>query len=80
MIKAINKYCPGSGKLVRPDSLTVYRGVTVGFCNPGCRDDFVSNIMARPKDRHYFDALIKENELNHTAGLFRLYAKPAGYL
>ncbi|HEX8449025.1 MAG TPA: hypothetical protein VF652_05490 [Allosphingosinicella sp.] len=22
------------------NSLTLYRGVTVGFCNPGCRDKF----------------------------------------
>lgn len=40
---AINKYGPRSGKPVQSDSLTRYRGVVVGFCNPGCRDDFAGN-------------------------------------
>jgi hypothetical protein len=31
---AINRYCPHSGKPVAGDSLTTYRGLTVGFCNP----------------------------------------------
>ena len=31
---------PWSGKPVSADSLTVYRGAVVGFCNPGCRDKF----------------------------------------
>ena len=60
---AMNKFCPRSGKTVEPDSLTHYRGVTVGFCNPGCRDDFAENINERPKDSVYFDVLIKEKEL-----------------
>ena len=38
--KAINNICPWSGKPVSQDSLTEYRGHTVGFCNPGCRDKF----------------------------------------
>ncbi len=59
-MNSINRYCPRSGKPVRGDSLTTYRGVTVGFCNPGCRDDFVSNKQDRPSDRNYFDILIKE--------------------
>ena len=37
---AINGICPWSGKPVRADSLTLYRGHVVGFCNPGCRDKF----------------------------------------
>lgn len=37
---AINETCPWSGKPVADDSLTLYRGRTVGFCNPGCRDKF----------------------------------------
>ena len=57
---AINKYCPRSGKPVVADSLTTYRGVTVGFCNPHCRDDFAANVDERPNDTRYFDALIKE--------------------
>lgn len=40
MSDAINDNCPWSGKPVSDDSLTRYRGQTVGFCNPGCRDKF----------------------------------------
>ncbi len=36
----INEVCPWSGKPVAADSLTLYRGDVVGFCNPGCRDKF----------------------------------------
>ncbi len=36
----INEVCPWSGKPVAADSLTLYRGSVVGFCNPGCRDKF----------------------------------------
>lgn len=57
---AINQYCPRSGKPVSSDSLTEYRGFFVAFCNPGCRDDFQANVNERPKDRVYFDTLIKE--------------------
>ncbi len=39
--KAINEYCPWSGKPVDAQSLTLYRGHVVGFCNTGCRDKFV---------------------------------------
>lgn len=37
---AVNDTCPWSGKPVQPDSLTLYRGYVVGFCNPDCRDKF----------------------------------------
>lgn len=37
---AINDTCPWSGKAVSADSLTVWNGHVVGFCNPGCRDKF----------------------------------------
>lgn len=37
---AVNVKCPWSGDPVQPDSFTVYKGHTVGFCNPGCRDKF----------------------------------------
>ncbi len=60
---SINQYCPRSGKPVQSDSLTQYRGVTVGFCNRGCRDDFAANIEQRPSDRQYFDVLIKEQDI-----------------
>lgn len=36
----INRHCPMSGKPVSADSLTLYKGRVVGFCNPGCRDTF----------------------------------------
>ncbi len=36
----LNPVCPWSGKPVAADSLTLYRGDVVGFCNPGCRDKF----------------------------------------
>jgi hypothetical protein len=36
----INDVCPWSGDPVSADSLTLYRGQVVGFCNPGCRDKF----------------------------------------
>lgn len=38
----VNRTCPWSGKPVQADSLTLYRGRVVGFCNPGCRDKFVA--------------------------------------
>ncbi|MEM7377323.1 MAG: isochorismatase family protein, partial [Pseudomonadota bacterium] len=55
---AVNRHCPRSGKPVSPEALTQYRGETVGFCNPGCRDDFDSDPAARPADRRYFDRLL----------------------
>ena len=36
----VNDVCPWSGEPVSSDSLTQYRGAVVGFCNPGCRDEF----------------------------------------
>lgn len=63
-MEVVNRYCPRSGKLVQSDSLTVYRGVTVGFCNIGCRDDFAENQDERLKDKSYFDTIIKENDIN----------------
>ncbi len=36
----INSHCPWSGKAVSQDSITQYKQVWVGFCNPGCRDQF----------------------------------------
>lgn len=65
MDTAINKYCPRSGKPVAEDSLTQYRGYTVGFCNPGCSQDFASDVSKHENDRQYFDVIIKEHELAH---------------
>ena len=36
----VNERCPWSGEPVSEDSLTLYQGKVVGFCNPGCRDKF----------------------------------------
>jgi hypothetical protein len=48
----VNATCPWSGDPVSEDSLTLYRGEVVGFCNPGCRDKFVEASAA-------FDAAIE---------------------
>jgi len=53
----INTHCPWSGDPVSEDSLTVYKGQVVGFCNPGCRDKF-------DKAQQQFDALIDEARAN----------------
>jgi len=45
----INSTCPWSGKPVTADSLTLYQGRVVGFCNTGCRDKFETAI-------HHFEA------------------------
>ena len=37
---AVNDACPWSGNPIQADSLTLYKGGVVGFCNPGCRDKF----------------------------------------
>lgn len=47
----VNETCPWSGDPVSADSLTMYRGKVVGFCNPGCRDKF-------EKAASHFDASI----------------------
>ena len=47
----INETCPWSGKPVDAESLTLYRGRVVGFCNTGCRDKF-------EKAASDFDALL----------------------
>ena len=63
LLLAINRYCPHSGKPIAADSLTVYRGFAVGFCNPGCRDDFARAPEQFQEDIGYFNALIKEHDL-----------------
>jgi hypothetical protein len=42
---AVNETCPWSGKPIAADSLTLYNGAVVGFCNPGCRDKFASAVQ-----------------------------------
>ena len=41
----VNETCPWSGKPIAADSLTLYNGAVVGFCNTGCRDKFASAIQ-----------------------------------
>lgn len=53
----INDVCPWSGDPVSADSLTLYRGRVVGFCNIGCRDKFEAATSL-------FDAAIQEHPLN----------------
>lgn len=57
-LTSINSRCPRSGGAVSMDSLTDYRGVTVGFCNTGCRNSFAADPQACAMDRLYFDRLI----------------------
>jgi hypothetical protein len=52
---AVNETCPWSGKPIAADSLTLYRGAVVGFCNPGCRDKFKAAID------HFEKALAKSD-------------------
>lgn len=63
-IKAINKRCPRSGKPVKPDSLTIYKGFTIGFSNPRFRSDFLTNIENKQDERDFFDGLINEIKMN----------------
>jgi hypothetical protein len=42
----VNATCPWSGKPVSADSLTLYKGKVVGFCNTGCRDKFEAATLA----------------------------------
>ncbi|MFN0265022.1 glutathione S-transferase [Tepidamorphus sp. 3E244] len=51
----VNETCPWSGDPVAADSLTLYRGQVVGFCNTGCRDKFETAVSA-------FDAKIATSE------------------
>ncbi len=51
----VNSVCPWSGDPVSADSLTLYRGKVVGFCNPGCRNKFEAAT-------HAFDANIQGKE------------------
>ncbi len=54
----LNRHCPRSGSPVDEGSVTEYRNHLVGFCNPGCRDDFANNTEACVAERRHFDQLI----------------------
>lgn len=43
---AVNETCPWSGKPIAADSLTLYNGAVVGFCDPDCRDRFARAVRA----------------------------------
>ena len=43
---AVNDACPWSGKPIAANSLTLYNGAVVGFCNPGCRDKFARAVQS----------------------------------
>lgn len=58
--ECVNPTCPFSGQPVESDSLTLYRGHTVGFCNPDCRDKFAANPDEYPDAKKLFDAKIAE--------------------
>lgn len=51
MDDCVNDTCPWSGKPVSDDSLTLYKGQVVGFCNPGCKEKFERAVS------HFEDAL-----------------------
>ena len=57
----VNKICPWSGDPVSEDSLTLYRGQVVGFCNTGCRDKFEAAIK-------HFEADLNVGEETKTDG------------
>lgn len=49
----VNQVCPWSGDPVSADSLILFKGAVVGFCNTGCRDKF-------EKAASMFDAAIQD--------------------
>ena len=53
---AVNETCPSSGKPIAADSLTLYRGEVVGFCNTGCRDKFKAAV-------NHFEAALAERDV-----------------
>jgi hypothetical protein len=60
---AVNEVCPWSGKPIAADSLTLYNGAVVGFCNPECRDKFAAAISG-------FEAALQARRVS-SAGLFQ---------
>ena len=52
---AVNETCPWSGKPIAADSLALYKGAVVGFCNPGCRDKFKAAVA------QFDDALARQD-------------------
>lgn len=50
----VNARCPWSDKPVQANSLTLYQGKVVGFCNPGCRDKFAADPERFPEAIAHF--------------------------
>lgn len=46
---AVNAACPFSGRAISPAALAEIAGVTIGFCNPFCRDKVVADPEAWPE-------------------------------
>jgi mannose-6-phosphate isomerase-like protein (cupin superfamily)/YHS domain-containing protein len=42
-LSSVNTICPNSGKPVKNDSIADYKDMKIGFCNPGCRDNFAND-------------------------------------
>ncbi|MCK0197345.1 glutathione S-transferase [Ancylobacter sp. 6x-1] len=66
---AVNESCPWSGKPISADSLTLYRGVVVGFCNPGCRDKFAAAVEHFERAAAARGALPEPNDPSHAPGV-----------
>lgn len=58
---AVNETCPWSGKPIAADSLTLYAGAVVGFCNPECRDRFATAVRQ-------FEAALAERRMDSSMG------------
>ena len=50
----INSNCPWSNKIVTKESLTLFNGNIVGFCNSGCRDKFAADPSKYPDIVQFF--------------------------
>jgi len=62
--EAVNETCPWSGEPIAADSLTTYRDVVVGFCNPVCRDKFEAAV------KHFEKAIADRDVPLIAKGLF----------
>lgn len=60
----INSVCPRTGGAVSRTSTAEYRGLTVAFSSDELRDDFLSRRNECEEDRHHFDVLIREYDLD----------------
>jgi len=47
-LSSINTLCPNSGKTVQEGSVVEYKGINIGFCNPGCAQNFADDPEKHP--------------------------------